>query len=616
VTLPDNITVDDSGGAHFTSIQEAIDNANDGNTVFVYSGTYFEHLTITKSITLMGEDKETTVIDGGGSGKVIYLSADDVSISGFTIQKGEYCIYCDESDSTTIQYNIIRDYDYGLYNYRTTGAWITHNKITDGKYGIVTFEAYNDAIRYNTISYNTIYGAKDFNSQLKNCFNWNTFRHNKIAYYYDPDTPLDTLEFDGNILEDNEIAIMVENASTISITNNKASRNKYGIYLKNASPYIGQNTISDAEYGIYCEDSSPTLSNNVITEITYYGIYAEFADSLIVKDNTLTDSRMLFMDSTIKELYLKDTIATKVNSVVDNYQLDDTSAMEDQWFIRVRVVDEEGNPVEDAGVLIYDVFNTIVSSDITDSEGWIKQTPITVSYQDSTSNTSYNPYRILVMKDSLSSESEKSIDENTEMVITLESEETMIKSQDQAFPWALILLLGFIGAIGIGGLAMEATKYGLLMLFLPLYTRIKKENVLDQPTRYKILGYIIGNPGAHFGLIKHELELGNGQLADHIRHLTRTHLIYSKQDGMKKRFYPTGYPKSEDGETILTEIQEKILGIIKKDSGISQKKVASKIGISRQVAGYHLAKLEREGVIEKEIVGRESRYYPSGTLSV
>jgi parallel beta-helix repeat protein len=616
VTLPDNITVDDSGGAHFTTIQEAIDAANDGNTVFVYSGTYFEHLIINKSITLMGEDKEKTIIDGGGSGTVINVSGDDVSISGFTIQKGEYDIYCDESDSTTIKYNIIRDYDYGLYNFRTTGGYVAYNKITGGKYGIVTFEAYNDAIRYNTISYNTVYGAKDFNSQLKNCFNWNKFHHNKIAYYYDPDTPLDVLEFDGNILEDNEIAIMVENASTISITNNTASRNKYGIYLKNASPYIGHNTISDADYGIYCEDSSPTLSNNLISDINYYGIYAEFADSLIVKDNILADSKMLFVDSTIKELWLKDTTATKVNSVVEDYKLDDTSGLEDQWFLSVRVVDEEGNPLKDAGILIYDVFNTIVSSDTTDSDGWIKQIPITVSYQDSTSITSYNPYRILVMKDSLSSESVKSIEENTEMVISLESNDAIIKTQDQAFPWALVLMIGFIGAIGVGSLFFEVTKYGLLMFFLPLYTRIKKDKVLDQPTRYKILGYIIGNPGAHFGLIKHELELGNGQLADHIRQLARVHLIYSKQDGMKKRFYPTGYPKSEEGETLLTDIQEKILGIINKNSGISQKKVASKIGISRQVAGYHLSKLEREGVIEKEIVGRESRYYPSEIPSV
>jgi hypothetical protein len=186
VTLPSNITVG-SSGAHFTTIQEAINNAQEGDIVFVYSGTYHEHLFIDKSITLIGEDKYYTIIDGDGYGKVIFVTGDDVSIRGFTIQDGEYGIYCQETDTTIIEYNIIKDYDYGIYCNMTIDGYIAHNTITIGQYGIVTFEAYNDAIKYNTISYNTEYGAKDYNSQLKNCFNWNYFHNNTIAYYYDPE---------------------------------------------------------------------------------------------------------------------------------------------------------------------------------------------------------------------------------------------------------------------------------------------------------------------------------------------------------------------------------------------------------------------------------------------
>jgi hypothetical protein len=186
VTLPSNITVDDSGGKHFTSIQEAINNAQDGDTIFVYAGTYHEHLTISKSITLMGEEKDDTIIDGDDYGKVIFVTGDNVSISGFTIQDGEYAIYLEETDSTSITYNIIQGYDYGIYCNYTTDAYIAHNTITEGDYGIVTFHANNDAIRWNTISYNTEYGAKDYNSSLKHCFNWNYFYKNKIAYWYDP----------------------------------------------------------------------------------------------------------------------------------------------------------------------------------------------------------------------------------------------------------------------------------------------------------------------------------------------------------------------------------------------------------------------------------------------
>ena len=41
---------------------------------------------VDKSISLIGEDKNTTVIDGGEIDDVIYISANDVTISGFTIQ--------------------------------------------------------------------------------------------------------------------------------------------------------------------------------------------------------------------------------------------------------------------------------------------------------------------------------------------------------------------------------------------------------------------------------------------------------------------------------------------------------------------------------------------------
>jgi len=181
---------------------------------------------------------------------------------------------------------------------------------------------------------------------------------------------------------------------------------------------------------------------------------------------------------------------------------------------------------------------------------------------------------------------------------------------EPAFPILLFVIVGCFCAIGAVGILTEVGKWGLLILFLPLYTRIKKEELLDQPTRYKIYGYIIGNPGAHFGLIKAELELGSGQLVYHLRQLQKANMIYSREDGVKKRFYPAHVPKPRRGIPHISDIQEKILGIIKNNSGISQKKVASSVGISRQVAGYHLAIMEDKGIIKKEVVGRNARYYP------
>lgn len=608
-----NITVDVDGGAHYSSIQEAIDNANDGDTIFVYNGTYKEHLTIDKFITLIGENKKSTIIDGGNNKIAVYISGDNVSLSHFGIHNAEYGIYCNGSDFTYITHNRIENYVYGIFNNRTTNGHFAHNTITNGLYGIFTYEASDDAIRYNTISYNTMYGAKDYKSQLKNCFNWNYFHHNHIAYCYDPDTHISTLEFDGNILLDNHIGIMIENASTISVTNNALSRNEYGIYLVNASPNIAHNHISSGNSGVYAEQSSPSISNNVISNISDYGIYAKSGDSLKIINNTLINANMVFLNCTIKELWLKNSNITKINTTIEDYHPDATSSLEIRWFLRLRVVDEEGEPIENATVLIYDAYDSFISAHITDPEGWIEWIIIIDSLQNSTSNITYNPYRIFVVKDSLTNTTMLTIDENKAVTISLEVDEGLTVASNPSFPWAFVIVVGFIGAIGIGGLLIEVMKYGLLTLFLPLYSRIKKEKMLDQPTRYKIYGYIIGNPGANYGLIKQDLGIPNGQLVHHLRQLTHAHLIYSTEDGIRKRFYPVDFPKPKKGEHYFTHLQEKILRLIKENSGISQKRIASSTGISRQVASYHLTKMEQIGVIRKELVGRHNRYYVSET---
>ena len=74
------------GYDHFDKIQDGIDGVAENGTVYVKNGTYYENVVVNKTIDLIGENKETTIIDGGGSGDVVYISADQVKISGFKIK--------------------------------------------------------------------------------------------------------------------------------------------------------------------------------------------------------------------------------------------------------------------------------------------------------------------------------------------------------------------------------------------------------------------------------------------------------------------------------------------------------------------------------------------------
>jgi len=79
-----------NGTGNYTSIQDAINDSVDGDTVFVYddSSPYYENIVIQKSIELIGENRETTIIlgDESSDGVIVNISADNIIISGFTIQ--------------------------------------------------------------------------------------------------------------------------------------------------------------------------------------------------------------------------------------------------------------------------------------------------------------------------------------------------------------------------------------------------------------------------------------------------------------------------------------------------------------------------------------------------
>ena len=72
----------------FPTIQAAINNAEVGDTVLVSAGTYYERVVVNRTITLLGEGREKTVLDGENAlVTIIKITADDVEVSGFQLRK-------------------------------------------------------------------------------------------------------------------------------------------------------------------------------------------------------------------------------------------------------------------------------------------------------------------------------------------------------------------------------------------------------------------------------------------------------------------------------------------------------------------------------------------------
>jgi len=165
----------------YASIQRAIDVASPFDTIFVRKGVYCENLFIGKALSLVGEDWQQTIIDGGGTGHVIYIKANNVKVSGFTIKNSssEYPysgIYLDESHGCHICGNNITAMYYGIRIYNSSDNYVYQNYInyeygaSSSVMGIELAWSQN-----NTISNNYIEIGIKLAESRNNLIDWNTF---------------------------------------------------------------------------------------------------------------------------------------------------------------------------------------------------------------------------------------------------------------------------------------------------------------------------------------------------------------------------------------------------------------------------------------------------------
>jgi predicted transcriptional regulator len=185
-------------------------------------------------------------------------------------------------------------------------------------------------------------------------------------------------------------------------------------------------------------------------------------------------------------------------------------------------------------------------------------------------------------------------------------------------PWLSGILPALIlAAIAVAvAIAFAGTEVGTMalmgMVFLPLYTKISKKEVLDHFVRGQIFGYIKVNPGDNYTTIKKNLDLNNGTLTYHLNVLEKEGFIKSWTNGSHKYFYPMGVKIPGNGVK-NPSIHDAILKSIKDSPGISVSDIAAVNGISKQLANYHIRKMAAEGTIELERKSFTKLCYPIQT---
>jgi len=292
---------------NYSTIQEAINAASSGDIILVAAGTYYEHLTINKSLTLIGEDKSNTIIDGNGTDSVMRITSGNVNISGFTVQNSGNSSLLDsgifiESNSSgnTISGNTITSNDYGILLNHSSGNVISNNHISNNEGGFpgllwgggicLSYGSNNtisDNIMTNNLvsvilcdsSNNTIVGNVLSNKLVLSNSNGNIISNNMLygpsgILLYDSSRNIisnDTI-IANKMLGGEGIRLMDSNGNTV--VGNAISGSYMGDYtgfdlrMADNNTIVG-NTVSDCAIGIVLDDCRDNIiyNNNFINNI-------------------------------------------------------------------------------------------------------------------------------------------------------------------------------------------------------------------------------------------------------------------------------------------------------------------------------------------------------------
>ena len=260
-----------SSGHDYTTIQDAINDATDGDTIIVNDGTYNENVDVDKSVILRSENgsTKTAVTAKYSETSVFYISTDNVTINGFNV-----------TGTTSITA--------GIYLYSSNNHTITNNDVSGNYYGIVLGSSQNNKLTNNKVNSNDMYGIALGGS------NNNTLINNNISNTSN-NHGIYLLGSDYNILTSNTVCdnnghgVYIEDASNNTLSGNTVKGNtESGIYLSGSNNTIITDNIlnENEENGIYLDGFSTnnTLENNVANSNFYYGIW------LISSDNVLTSN--------------------------------------------------------------------------------------------------------------------------------------------------------------------------------------------------------------------------------------------------------------------------------------------------------------------------------------
>ena len=327
----DTIYVDDDGTADYTSIQDAIDASVDGDTIFVYAGSYVGPLNITKTLTLTGEAKSSTIIDGKQLGEdMITVTAPNFHISEFTLLNGptgggyNSAIKLENADDCVIEQCVFKDNCWAAEIRTSDHCRFSDNQVIDNEGGIHI--VFSDDTTVKDCTFSTVDGrtgieiAQGCNQMISS----NTLINCGVEIYDGPPSgnsihctmtdntvngkPLVYLERKNFRIVRNAGQVILNRCNGIIVRNNDLTNTSMGVQILGSTfVHIAGNTISDNHHGISVAKSfSVIIRNNELVNNWYAGLVMSHSGGCRISLNEISenDIGVYFHQTLVNALYL------------------------------------------------------------------------------------------------------------------------------------------------------------------------------------------------------------------------------------------------------------------------------------------------------------------------
>jgi parallel beta-helix repeat protein len=293
----------------YSTIQGAVNGASGGDTIFVRSGTYYEHVVVSKALSLVGENRSTTVVDGNWTGVVIRVTQNSVNISGLTVRRSGSIywenagVYLDNVEDCNICESIVTENPFaGLELDLSRRCVVSGNTIFNNSgVGItVVGGSFNDLSR-NSIMRNG-WGAITLNNGAhNNTISENNMTSNNLAIvsycinlYQSSNNTIKRNNVDG---DDGGIRLEYGSNYNTVAENNVANNTEAGVSVETYSDgsTISSNVISGSRFGVVVNGSTyADIHNNTIAHNHGSGwgtgLYLDSAGYTLIHDNEITDN--------------------------------------------------------------------------------------------------------------------------------------------------------------------------------------------------------------------------------------------------------------------------------------------------------------------------------------